>query len=644
MKKKGTCSHFKYHQCRVRPWYMAGTTACGPWYALGSLLIGDPEYNFSHESTTIAGGVRVSYGCTFIINNGKMDGNTSGFCGGAVWDNGDFQFLTGEISNNKAAVGGGGIYVVSKGLTMRVGTDSDVPALITGNDSPSGGGISFNHGEERVKTYFEIGRNSELQGNTRGESGADNAMFMSYDLTFVLDEGTANKMMDPEFWLYNFMNTGLHGVHLNRPLYIVYPESDTSVLSEHILPDAANASHITTTLFDYDTDGVGGTYWDIQWGTGYVYPDVGINAGHALKFGAEPLENGTLYYGKGIVKSLLGDDGFPVLDLPDSNESLSYLFNDESSEYKRAYRPENTIFQEDGEWYTFDSTQYYAEYDETGNRFNVYDTPGIWQHDTAWYGQLFPFNRAEDMFYVHDGKIDPKYVMSNVREEGSYLNHYFGMKIDVDFLQPRDGMVFNHETGQRENVRFEFSGDDDVWVFVDGVLLLDVGGTHGRCNGFIDFATGEVSSPDNNRDNVLSYDERYTHGTIRELFELAQGDAFNPDDFVGDTFAHGSEHKMTVFYMERGNWVSNFSARFNLHKQQPMGIRKVDGGSGEPLPGAVFKLYDDEGCTVQTEGTGEYESGEDGRLMLSNETGYSLAAGTYYLKEVEAPEGYVLEP
>ena len=130
MKKKGTCSHFKYHQCRVRPWYMAGTTACGPWYALGSLLIGDPEYNFSHESTTIAGGVRVSYGCTFIINNGKMDGNTSGSCGGAVWDNGDFQFLTGEISNNKAAVGGGGIYVVSKGLTMRVGTDSDVPALI----------------------------------------------------------------------------------------------------------------------------------------------------------------------------------------------------------------------------------------------------------------------------------------------------------------------------------------------------------------------------------------------------------------------------------------------------------------------------------------------------------------------------------
>ena len=235
--------------------------------------------------------------------------------------------------------------------------------------------------------------------------------------------------------------------------------------------------------------------------------------------------------------------------------------------------------------------------------------------------------------------------MTHIRnyKDGSFLNHYFGMKIDVDFMQTRDGKVFNYETGQREDVRFEFSGDDDVWVFIDGVLVLDIGGTHGKCNGFIDFATGEVSSPDNNVDNVLSYNALYTSGTIRELFELAQGDSFDESLFEGNTFVSGSSHTLTMFYMERGNWVSNFSARFNLHEQPLMYLKKVDGESGEPLAGATFKLYDDAECTVEHEGGAEYfRSNDEGYIVLDAATGYSLGAGSYYLKEIHAPNGYVL--
>ena len=596
-------------------------------------------------SATIAGGVRVANGCKFTMNYGVINGNSVGTNGGGVWDNGEFTFLTGEITNNTANNGmGGGICVVDKGLTIRVGTDSDAPAEISGNNAASGGGISFNHGDQLVKTYFHVGANSELWGNTRGNSGVDNAIFMSYELTLVLDKGAADKMMDSDFWLYNFLNTGVHGVHFNRPVYIIYPESDMGVLSEHLMSDAFDASHIMTKLFDYDTDGVGGTYWDTKWGSGVTWPDVGINEGHALKFGSDPLENGTLYNGKGIVKPLLGDDGFPVLDLPDSNESLAYLFNDETSEYKRAYQPTNTIFQEDGEWYVFDSQRWYAEYDETGNRFDVYDTPAIWSHDNYWYGQMFPFNKLRDMVYVHDGKVDPKYVASRIRQDGIYLNHYFGMKVDVDFMQTRDGMVFNHATNQRENVRFEFSGDDDVWVFMDGVLVLDIGGTHGKCAGYIDFATGEVSSPDNNMNNVLAYNELYTSGTIKDLFKLAQGDSFDEALFEGDTFKSGSSHTLTMFYMERGNWVSNFSARFNLHEQPLMYLKKIDGASGEPLAGAKFKLYDDMDCTVEHEGAAsEFISNNDGYVVLDAATVYSLGAGSYWLKETEVPEGYVLD-
>lgn len=229
-----------------------------------------------------------------------------------------------------------------------------------------------------------------------------------------------------------------------------------------------------------------------------------------------------------------------------------------------------------------------------------------------------------------------KYVTSDVHLTDSFLNHYFGVKIDVDFTQIKN--VYNPKTGQMDPARFEFSGDDDIWVFIDGVLVLDIGGVHGRCGGYIDFSTGEVSSPENSDDGA---DGLYRSGTIRALYELALGDRFDAGMFDGDTFVSGTDHTMQVFYLERGNWASNFSMCFNLYDQVPIGIRKIDGDTGEGLPGVLFGLYADSGCT-QPAGAGTYVSDSDGYLSLAAGE-VTLMAGEYWLKEHETVEGYVLD-
>lgn len=118
------------------------------------------------------------------------------------------------------------------------------------------------------------------------------------------------------------------------------------------------------------------------------------------------------------------------------------------------------------------------------------------------------------------------------------------MTMSAKFIQPKDGKINGN------NMVFEFSGDDDVWVYIDGVLVLDIGGIHNATSGSINFANGNVTVGNNNNLN------------LRKLF----ADANEEGDFVSgeNRFADYTMHTINFYYLERGEGDSNCKLKFNL--------------------------------------------------------------------------------
>lgn len=160
-------------------------------------------------------------------------------------------------------------------------------------------------------------------------------------------------------------------------------------------------------------------------------------------------------------------------------------------------------------------------------------------------------------------------------------NYLFSFTIETDFIQPKDGKVewFNETEEKKEinNMQFEFEGDDDVYVFIDDVLVLDIGGLHNSIKGSVDFSTGTVTNPDwywtNSQNSRVS--------NLKTIFKNAGRESST--SWTGNTFANYSRHKMKVYYMERGKNISNALFKFNLASmteksiQLGKGLTQIDG-------------------------------------------------------------------
>lgn len=247
-----------------------------------------------------------------------------------------------------------------------------------------------------------------------------------------------------------------------------------------------------------------------------------INNNHALHFmsgGNEAGYNRYVQDGKGaytgIVKPLL-TNGYPTM--ADGNGSLDYLFGGASDNtVVTNHTPEGGLLTSDGQGnYSFDAASKYAKYDHNSNRFELTNQ-------------------------TQSGNRDPLFTpFGNDSDDNRYS---FGMNLGADFYMPKDGKVNN------QNMVFDFTGDDDVWVFIDDVLVLDLGGIHQALGGSIDFAADKIK-----------YDKVQSHGdtpaaTITEAFRKA-GKKW-------DSKAYATHH-LSFFYLERGDGGSNCKISFNL--------------------------------------------------------------------------------
>ena len=168
----------------------------------------------------------------------------------------------------------------------------------------------------------------------------------------------------------------------------------------------------------------------------------------------------------------------------------------------------------------------------------------------------------------------------------STYNYGFGTKLQMDFTLTDDGMVETEKadgTTEKTSIKFFFSGDDDVWVFIDGKLALDVGGAHGEVSGLLEFGkadeknnsvtayvsrvkTGGTSDKDKDEKNVKSAVKTVTYnGEVINFY--AQGTTLNDLD-------KGKKHTLTMYYMERGMWESNMAVAFNFPDNNELQVQK----------------------------------------------------------------------
>ena len=369
----------------------------------------------------------------------------------------------------------------------------------------------------------------------------------------------------------------------------------------------------------------------------------GINANHRFQFndgqGGESLNHwtGNTNPQPGIVNNTLLD-GYPQLSKTWGGESLCYLFDSSAQIGKTSHFGVTGLLKVQNGYYVYDSSKNYAAYNADKNAFDIYDTWGIDKvGDSSHQGQFFPFDAADKVLKEENGRLVQTGIKADNTGDSRYndgrpVNHHFGLSMSTRFVQPAGG-----KTNAGDDMVFEFAGDDDVWVFIDDVLVGDIGGIHNRASLSINFCTGDIKVNGNN------------DGTLKNKYQKANKDT---SGFNGNTFADGTNHTLKFFYLERGATDSNMELKFNLVTAPESDIIKFD-QDGKFVQGAEFKLYKtDKDFKTVGELIGSGTTDEAGHLTLTNDVDNGVINfddlynkdhdnNKYYLlKETRVPEGY----
>ncbi len=435
----------------------------------------------------------------------------------------------------------------------------------------------------------------------------------------------------------------------------------TVPFSNHTV-QTVNPTGTTVNLFDYwVVDGDNDSSANINNDNGNN--NTGINKDHQLKFNGGAGSGINKWTGRSgiggfgrlqFVKNTLVN-GYPSIKAGTytsyntsgtyTDESLAYLFNNDSQvNGKAVYNNVKGLFQLKDGYYVYDSygsDGNYAVYSPATNSFNVYDSAGVYKgssNSETNLGQFFPFDSAYKVFDEQGNKLSPKKIVDG----STNLNHHFGMSMTTEFVQPNGG-----KTTKGEDMVFEFSGDDDVWVYIDGVLVGDLGGIHEKATLKINFATGDVHV--GHVDNANDPEETIQDTTIRAMYEAAGADVSNFSINSPNTFSDSTKHTLSFFYLERGAGASNMKLKFNLTTLPSSEVEKVN-QNGEAVQDAKFALYQsDASWKTQGDPIAQGTTDDKGRLvLLKSDDGSVLsfdnqhADGHNYfvLKETGLPAGY----
>ena len=344
--------------------------------------------------------------------------------------------------------------------------------------------------------------------------------------------------------------------------------------------------------------------------------------------------NGSSDYNRtfqGLVESKTSDgtaDGLPLLRTKNSTGSTTDALADPhfNKDFLQGKNTFNTVLGKVYEDVSFPLKQK-AVFAQDPNNPSDSDPEGkaeYWYYDSSKSSLYLKQNQADGKYYLEspkggDGNPTTDSKSQNISSPNStngtngffpfnqtvntvgasQYNYGFGAKLQFDFTLTEDGNVVvgkdTSGTDIKVPIKFFFSGDDDVWVYIDGKLMLDVGGAHGKASGLLEFGanntvTPYVSSNKNTDSNDTMVYEDYGSGeTVKTVKYNGQSITFNKKGTT-KILENQSTHTLTMYYMERGMWESNMALAFNFPDHNELQVEKqVDVSDVNPLFQASFK-------------------------------------------------------
>ena len=318
----------------------------------------------------------------------------------------------------------------------------------------------------------------------------------------------------------------------------------------------------------------------------------------------------------GILKNQLGEDGLPVFNYttPFSLFDTSPAAVNGGTKSVHQNVGFDFVYDPSANEYSYQSSVNHAGYDPGANKIYQYDKAiGIEGWDEKGAG-FFPFNSFEDEGVWGTSEKNTKgiYLLDQLKT----VDYHFGMSMEKDFIIPEKGTVaITDDQGNistRKDMVFSFSGDDDAWLFVDGQLVLDMGGIHEAVSGSINFTKG-----------TFTVTSSVTGDTRTQALSSVFADYPEAIGKWDDTaWAAGTKHTFSFFYLERGGTLSDCSIKFNLPVFKDFAVTKaVEGkdtqesfdfevelldGQGNAYTGNLYQLTDGKRTPVEN-GTGKYQ-------------------------------------